>query len=269
MPQKPGTFYRPDNLDEALTLLQQPDVVPLAGGTQLLASESGLDVAGVVDLQDLGLDSIEGNTGGPLTIGAMVTLTGLAGDLERLSDVAPLLGRALRQAGPNTYRNAATLGGIVAARLPDSELLAALLTLEATLTLRQPAEMTVSLRDYLLAEDKPAGLVTAIVLPAAAGRGQSERVARTPADYPIVSITGWLPREGGVRLAGTGLALRPQRLPDAEAAAGSSLSDATIDAAADATQASATHPGDFRGDAAYRAEMAAVLTRRVLRALAG
>jgi CO/xanthine dehydrogenase FAD-binding subunit len=25
------------------------------------------------------------------------------------------------------------------------------------------------------------------------------------------------------------------------------------------------HPGDFRGDAAYRAEMVAVLTRRVLR----
>jgi CO/xanthine dehydrogenase FAD-binding subunit len=37
-----------------------------------------------------------------------------------------------------------------------------------------------------------------------------------------------------------------------------------IAAAAEAARAATTHPGDFRGDAAYRAEMAAVLTRRVL-----
>ena len=40
-----------------------------------------------------------------------------------------------------------------------------------------------------------------------------------------------------------------------------------ITAAADAARAAASHPGDFRGDAAYRAEMAAVLTRRVVQSL--
>ncbi len=38
-------------------------------------------------------------------------------------------------------------------------------------------------------------------------------------------------------------------------------------AAAEAASDANTHPGDFRGDAAYRADMAAVLTRRVLRQL--
>ena len=33
---------------------------------------------------------------------------------------------------------------------------------------------------------------------------------------------------------------------------------------ANAAAAASSHPGDFRGDAAYRADMAAVLTRRVL-----
>jgi CO/xanthine dehydrogenase FAD-binding subunit len=35
-------------------------------------------------------------------------------------------------------------------------------------------------------------------------------------------------------------------------------------AAAAAAKAANAHPGDFRGDANYRAEMAAVLTKRVL-----
>ncbi len=269
MPQKPGTFYRPDDLDEALSLLQKTGVVPLAGGTRLLASEAGLDVAAVVDLQDLGLDTIDGTAGGSQIIGAMVTLTDLAKEIERLGDAAPLVGKAIQQAGPNTYRNAATLGGVVAARLPDSELLAALQVLEATLIMRQPAESSVGVDNYLLPEEKPTGLITSIVLPAGSGRGHSERVARTPADYPIVSVTGWLPDSGSVRLAATGIGPRPQRLTAAETAASGGLSEATIAAAADKAQAVATHPGDFRGNAAYRAEMVAVLTRRVLEALAG
>lgn len=267
MPKKPGAFFRPDDLEEALSLLQKPGVVPLAGGTQLLASEAGLDVAAVVDLQDLGLDTIEANYDGAITVGAMVSLTDLAGAIEQFGDAGPLIGKAIRQAGPNTYRNAATLGGVTAARLPDSELLAALLVLDATLTLRQPAETSMSTGDYLSAAEKPEGLITSVVFPALAGQGHSERVARTPADYPIVSVTGWLPEDGGVRLSATGISPRPQRLFAAEAAASSGLSELTIAAAAEAAQASANHPGDFRGDAAYRAEMVAVLTRRVLHTL--
>ncbi|MEZ4517922.1 MAG: hypothetical protein R3C44_14255 [Chloroflexota bacterium] len=58
------------------------------------------------------------------------------------------------------------------------------------------------------------------------------------------------------------------RLPDAEASVATGINEATIAAAATAAQAATRHPGDFRGDAAYRAEMAAVLTWRVLQALA-
>jgi CO/xanthine dehydrogenase FAD-binding subunit len=46
------------------------------------------------------------------------------------------------------------------------------------------------------------------------------------------------------------------------------LAEANIEAAAQTARNSAVHPGDFRGDAAYRAEMAAVLTRRVLEQVA-
>jgi len=259
VPQKPTDYYRPDNLDEALRLLSQPDVFPLAGGTKLLTG----DVTGaVVDLQNLGLNQI-GLANGELHVGATTTLTTLA---ESLPDGGPadLLRQLIRQAGPNTYRNAATLGGVIASRRPDSELLAGLLALAATLTFDGSSVPSMSLADYLAAGERPSPLITAIAIAWQDGQGRSERVARTPADYPIVSVTLWQPQGGSPRLAATGIGERPFRLTAAESHLKNGINDTTIQAAAQAAQAAGHHPGDFRGSAAYRAEMTAVLTKRVL-----
>lgn len=266
MPARPQAYYRPSNLDEALTLLRRPGFVPLAGGTYLLASESGITES-VVDLQDLGLSQVALGDG-LLRIGATARLTDLDEFLAALPaerDATPLLRGAIRLAGPNTYRNSATVGGIIASRLPDSELLAALLALDSHITLLSPVETIVSVSDYLATEDAPQGLITNVIVPWAAGLGRSERVARTPADYPIVSVTAWLPDGAAPRLAATGISARPRRLWEAETHLAGRLDEAAIDAASAAARAAVDHPGDFRGRADYRAEMAAVLTRRVLR----
>ena len=137
---------------------------------------------------------------------------------------------------------------------------AALLVLEATVTLHSPSSQnSVSLADYLADAERPSGLITTVSIPLPTGSGTSHRVARTPADTPIVSITGWRTQDGAVRLAATGLGERPFRLTPAE--------KADIAQAASAAAAANTHPGDFRGSASYRAEMAAVLTRRTLNQL--
>lgn len=273
MLRRPGAYYRPQAIDEALRLLAQPDAVPLAGGTQLLAGETGVEAASVVDLQDLGLNQIEWQpeaTPPQIHVGAMTQLADLAGFLDRQETAAgptPLLQKAIRQAGPNTYRNAATIGGIIAGRLPDSELLAALLVLEATLSLRTPEVATMSLVDYLAGAERPAGLITGVAIPWTEGAGSSHRVARTPADTPIVSITCWQPAGDMPRLAATGLGERPFRLTKAESILAAGITGATSEQAAAAASAANQHPGDFRGDPAYRAEMAAVLTRRALRTI--
>jgi CO/xanthine dehydrogenase FAD-binding subunit len=254
MPQKPKAYTRPTTLDEAIDLLKKPDTAPLAGGTKLLANGTAVSV---VDLQDLGLNQI-GFSEDVLMVGATATLAELDAFLVangRSGDPSSLLRRAIRQAGPNTYRNAATLGGCIASRLPDSELLAALLVLEATVDMYPDAAF--SMVDFLAAETKPAGLITAVYIPWQQGDGDSHRVARTPADDPIVSITGWQPQNGRIRLAATGIGERPFRLTAAEQAQ-------TTAQAAQAAKDAATHPGDFRGSASYRAEMAAVLTKRTL-----
>lgn len=268
MAKQPAAYYRPTNLAEALRLLQQPDTVPLAGGTKLIAKDI---TDAVVDLQALGLNQtkVEGET---LQVGATMTLAELTAvlqdEVERAesqraedpSSPASLLLKAIHQAGPNTYRNAATLGGSIASRLADSELLAALLVLDTSLVLHTPEPVTLSLVDYLGAAERPFGLITAITIPWQTGQFASERVARTPVDYPIVSVTAWLPEGGSLKLAATGIAALPVRLVESEQAA----DDELIIAAA---KAQCSHPGDFRGDAAYRADMVAVLTRRVLAAV--
>lgn len=270
MPKKPGVYHRPDNMTEALQLLDSPDSVVLAGGTKLLASESGLPVDRVVDLQGLGLNQIDG-VQGMLIVGATCTLSDLAATLAQeypLEPASALLREVIQREGPNTYRNAATLGGSIASRLPDSELLAALLVLEARLRIAgQPGAEEISLAAYLGANEQEAGLITGIEIPWTHGQGATERVARTPADYPIVSIIAWRSADGSTRLAATGIAPRPVRLLAAETAVAAGLSEETIPAAANAARDATIHPGDFRGDAVYRAAMAEVLTRRVLQEL--
>lgn len=267
MPKKPDAYYRPENMTEALRLLSQPDTIALGGGTKLLATEAGVAQAGVVDLQALGLNQVE-RKGDRLQIGASVTLTGLSQIVRKEEASAAgtqLLLKGIHQAGPNTYRNSATLGGTIASRLNDSELLSTLLVLETELILLSPQAYKISLSDYLQGEDAPKGLISEISVSWIDGQGVSERVARTPADYPIVSITCWRPAGGSIRLAGTGLGPRPFGLTAAEDVLQGGVNEQSIEAAAEAASGASMHLGDFRGDAAYRAEMAAVLTRRVLR----
>jgi carbon-monoxide dehydrogenase medium subunit len=269
MPQKPESYHRPESLDEALALLARPGSAPLAGGTKLLASEAGLPGTAVIDLQALGLSQAQLVSAGgtqTLALGATLTLTKFSQFLKAElpeNEVAALLQTASHQAGPNTYRNAATLGGTIASRLPDSELLAALLVLEAIVTLHSRSNQnTISLIDYLADVERPSGLITTVTVPVPTGKGASHRVARTPADYPIVSITGWRMADGLVRLAATGLGERPFRLSSAE-----QIASTDVEQAASAASTANAHPGDFRGNARYRAEMAAVLTRRTLKQL--
>lgn len=262
--KQPAAYYRPQTLAEALQYLGRPDTRPLAGGAHLLATEAGRAEA-VVDLQAVGLHNLS-HTDAALEMGATASLTAVyryLGQHLPQAAVTPFVQAAILLAGPNTYRNQATLGGLMARRLPDSELLAALLALEVTLTLYLPEPLTLPVAEYLAAATRPDGLITRFILPLGPGAGASHRVARTPKDAPIVSVTGWRAADGAVRLAATGARPRPCRMLRAEAELAQG-----IDAVTAAAAATCTHPGDFRGSAAYRAEMTAVLTRRVLQDLA-
>ena len=258
MPTRPRNYHRPETLPEALQLLAQPDTAPLAGGTRLLAGD--VRVGTVIDLQSLGLHSIS-RANDVLRIGATAKLTDIAESDEITGGAREVLLQAIRASGPNTYRNAATLGGIIGGREPSSELLALLLTLDADLSLaHQDNTDTISLSDYLHPEEKPAGLITDVVIPWAEGKGAIHRVARTPADQPIVAVAGWRASKGQLRLAAVGISTRPSPLLSVH----ETVTAVTIAAAVSTSQDIVNHPGDFLGSREYRREMVGVLVARVI-----
>jgi CO/xanthine dehydrogenase FAD-binding subunit len=197
----------------------------------------------VVDLQTVGLTDVV-YTGTGLTLGAMVRLQTMVDD-ER----APVLLReAARREGPNTLRHAATIGGVVAGPHRDSQLLAALLVFDAEVKVQTLGDTKqISLANFI--RDVPTalsgGLVTSISL-ATMGKTASARVARTPADQPIVAALARLDNDGEVRLALCGVANTPVLVDP------------------DNVKAAVNPSSDFRGSREYRRQMAATLARRVM-----
>jgi len=242
-------YHRPESVESALALLGRSGVrtALVAGGTYLTPRLEE-EVDEVVDLQAVGLDQIE-HDGEQLTLGAMVTIQDVVDDEE----VPALLREMARREGPNTFRNQGTVGGAVALADAESEFLAALLVLEAQVTVQTAEEeRRLALSDFLAGDFADAGarkdgILTSVSL-VKGGETADARVARTPADTPIVAAVGRRDEAGEVHLALCGVAERPILVePD------------RIE--------NVDPPADFRGSAEYRRQMAGVLGRRVVAAL--
>jgi probable selenate reductase FAD-binding subunit len=234
-------YHRPATLEEALALVNREQVatVPLGGGTVLNGLPRVVPEA-VVDLQALGLDGISSEEG-MLQIGAMATLQDLVEDPSMPSLLAEL---AHREA-PNTLRNAATIGGTVAAGDPESGLLAGLLASAAdVIILTLTGEHSVPLDEILSNRSRlDGGIITLVTVPSS-GIGASQGTSRTPADTPIVLVAGRIDGDGNKRFAATGIdskpvVVNPEDLGDIEPR------------------------GDFRGSSGYRKHLLAVLLARV------
>jgi probable selenate reductase FAD-binding subunit len=232
------TYHRPATLEQALSLLETEGTTVLGGGTSLVAAGGP---SAVVDLQDLGLDSITLD-GGRVWIGAMVRLRALVE-----SDLVPAILRDLaRREAPNTIRNAATVGGTVATRDPESELVAGLLVHEAEVTIvASGSTRSLAVSEYL--HDGPSGIITQISLESG-GEAAAARTGRTPADRPIVAAVARRGDDGGVRLALTGVASTPLLIDPSD-----------VD--------DLVPPADFRGSTEYRGHLATVLTARAIAGL--
>jgi putative selenate reductase FAD-binding subunit len=241
MPQT-KTYHRPTDTNEALALLSQSGVKVKVIGGGFYAVPFLQNIDEVVDLQDIGLAGITLN-GDTLSLGAMTRLQTLVDD-ERLPD---LLRQTAHRAGPNTLRSAATIGGVIATTHPESELLAALLVFEAQVNIQTNAgSKSMPLAEFLTdsAAALGGGLITGVTL-AATGRTAAERVARTPADSPIVAAVARRSDDGPVHLALCGVAATPVLVDPAQ-----------VETAIDP-------PADFRGSSHYRRQMAAILSKRV------
>ncbi len=243
-------YHRPKKLEAALKLLSrsEPPTFPMGGGSILNRPQSNRFA--VVDLQDLGLNTIQ-NRGNTLDLGAAVNLQSL---LE-VSGLPTALVKAISHEATYNLRQVATVAGTLIASDGRSPFTTALLALDTNLTL-EPGEEQVNLGDLLplRTERLPGRLITKIHIPLNAKLGY-EYVARSPADLPIVCVGVAQWPSGRTRVALGGFGKAPLVAFDGSEAQGAEA----------AARNAYSHAGDAWASAEYRREIAAILTRRYLR----
>jgi CO/xanthine dehydrogenase FAD-binding subunit len=245
-------YHRPQTLDEALTLLAQPNTVPLGGGTLLSHASTSLsatDDVSVVDLQALGLDSIN-KKGNSLNIGATVTLQ----QLLESKHCPEALKVAIKLEAPLNIRNSATVAGTLVACDGRSTFATMLLAMDAKIEQAIFDNSKVEYRTSNIGEFLPlrsTNLITKITIPLNT-KFAFEYVSRTPADKPIVcaALTQWT--SGRTRLVLGGYGKSPLLAMDGTEAEG-------LDIAARNAYHEAS---DEWASAEYRMDVAATLAKR-------
>ena len=266
------SYHRPNRLEEAMDLAAR-GAIPLAGGTRLLASPG--EVPNVLDLSALGFGGI-GIEEGDLVLGATATLQETIDSPLAYEATGDLLPTACRsQSASRAIRVMATLGGESVHGAHDSEVVAALLALNAVYVVAHPLEIRESpglrfLRDPA-GDLLGGGLLKSIVIPGAPGGASLERLASPPSAPAFVAVAVTIAFAGDkctrARIACTGLTCRPARILEAEAQIERTTAEA--DAVGEAVGQLIAH-APFRADAAasaeYRRRLAGVLARRALEA---
>jgi probable selenate reductase FAD-binding subunit len=264
-------YARPETIAEALRLLARPGIktAPLAGGT-LLVGQRDDELQAVVDLQALGLNTIS-EQDGRVHLGAMVTLQALV-DTPLIQGIAGgILAQAAKSSAARLIRNAATIGGTLAAGpAANADLAAALAALGAQAQLAGETRRLVPAQTVF--EERQSGeLLTEVTFecPPAEAEGAFLRVARTPDDVALVHAAAVLLVRGGIcqrlAIAVGGVAMSPVRLSKTEQLlTGKHIDQEQFNAAIAAGLTAYVPPPDFRASPAYRQEIAGVLARRAL-----
>lgn len=254
-------YHRPKTLDEALSLLAQPNRTPLGGGTLLTKSTS--ESVEAVDLQAIGLSTVK-KSGNSLEIGATVTLQQL---LE--SEHCPeALRFALRLESPLNLRNAATVAGTIVACEGRSTFVSVLLALDAKLEQSKLDNSKIESRvsnigDFLPLRNREGWLITSVTIPLNI-KLAFEYVSRTPVDKPIVctALAQW--NSGRTRLALGGYGRSPLLAMDGTEVEGTSSPDSVLRAVETAARNGFHEATDEYGSAEYRMDVAAKLAKRCL-----
>jgi CO/xanthine dehydrogenase FAD-binding subunit len=274
-------LLRPDTLQEALAMLAEhaPDVMPLAGGTNVIVElrdgnrspKMLMDLSKLHELHGIRRDNGHIVVGGGTTIAELLTHPLTAEHGLPLQQAAAKLGNPL-------VRNRATVAGNLVNASPAADTAPPLMALAAEVELAsQTGSRRVPLDEFIVGVNKtcirPDELVTAIRWPVPPARSASGfyKIGLRKADACSVinaaAMVVWDEEDHcqQARIVIGAAAPKPVRAYKAEAALqGQPLTDDVIAEAAHLA-AQATQPiDDIRGTAGYRRRMAEVIVWRLL-----
>lgn len=273
--------FTPTTVGEALELRRSHEPSFFLGGGTLINGSRWSRPGDLVALGRLGLTGID-LTESSCAIGAMTTLSTVAGSPTVAQGGLAILARAAKDLQRINIRNAATLGGVVGANQAFSDVLPALIALDAVVEYQDAvggAPQRESVVDYLARRAKERPLILRVVVPrpGPGTRFGMRRQARSAGDLPYGKVVCRLVLDGGrcidaaVVVGATGITAR--RVPAAEAAVtGKDLAGAdagALAAAAAAVVAAVTPVADVRGGADFKKRVLAVLAEDALREALG
>ena len=260
-------FYRPTNIDEALTFLTQHEGTRcLAGGATLVAMmNAGLvEPSGLISLANLPeLSGITTLPDGSIRIGAMTRHVETACSMA-LRGGQRVLSAAAQKIANVPVRNMGTIGGSLAFADPAADYLPALSSLDALIEVTSPQgrrtiQIGAVIVDWYTTIFNSDDIITAVILPPApdGSVGVFEKLERTAGDFAIASVALVLAMQDDVCSAASiavgACGPGPVRLTEADALiAGSRLDEASIRAAGSMLAAACDPVDDVRASADYR-----------------
>jgi aerobic carbon-monoxide dehydrogenase medium subunit len=272
-------YYRPENVSDAIKLLQDnPEAKLLAGGHSLLPVMK-LRLAQPTALIDISqLSELKGvrEDGGALVIGAGTTYHELMNDAT-VKQKLPVLVETADDVGDVQVRNMGTIGGACAHCDPASDFPAMLLALDAEIKSVGPnGERTQSAAEFFMdmftPNLEPEEVVTEIRIPNVDGIAGAtyQKFSHPASGYAIVGVGAVRTSGGDVRLAVTGSVPIAVRLSAVESEiSGKDLNEETIKAAAEKATEGLDFVGDIHASEDYRAHLTKVYARRALEKIAG
>lgn len=195
--QQTSKFILADSLDEAISSLKNLDgkAIPVAGATWIMRAPirretidyTFVSLSGIEELKQIEI------TDRDVSIGCMATHQQISSALQDIHDLQAL-GQAVSTSANPAIRNSATIGGnICTTQFSASDLVPALLALNASVKIRSAANtISQSMEDFLssngLLDDTK--LLTRIVVPRSPNMSAHERLTlRKAGEYPIANLS--------------------------------------------------------------------------------
>ena len=277
---KPALFAyaTPQSVEEALEVLASDEMArPLAGGQSLIPTMNFRIAAPstLVDLRKIGALNGHAIEGDVIRVGAMTRQRDLERD-EAVRHANPLIAEVLGNVAHIVIRNRGTVGGSIAHADAAAELPCMLVATGGSVVARRAgAERTIAAEDFFLFHMTTAleagELLTEVRIPALPPHtGYAfQEVARRHGDYALAGVCALVTLKDGVcsavSLAACGVASKPTRLAEAEAALlGAPPEGEALARASDAAREYATAADDRQASADYRRDLVSALVRRTV-----